>query len=73
MKIIGQQGARKICQFFYIFKSSNIHLKQLGMLVCAIFGLQAVMCLVTFCRQHLPGSLEVAHVVSIPDADVTGF
>lgn len=36
IKIIGQQGARKVCQLLYIFKSSNIHLKQLGMLVCAL-------------------------------------
>lgn len=43
------------------------------MLLCVIFGLQVVMCLVTFCRQHLPGSLKVAIVVSIRYVDVTDF
>lgn len=43
------------------------------MLVCVIFGLRAVVCLVTFCRQHLPGSLKVAVVVSIHHVDVTDF
>ena len=58
---------------FDTLKSPYIDLKQLGMLAGAIFGLRAVMCLVTFCWQHLPGSLRVASVLNIRHVDVTGF
>lgn len=73
IKIISQQGARETWAILFTLESSNICLKQLDILVCMSFGLRAVMCLVTFCRQHLPGSLKVAHAVSIHHVDVTGF
>lgn len=73
LKIIGQQGVREIWTIFYALKSSSVHLKHLGIRVCAVSGLQVVMCLVTFFRQHLPSSLKDTLAVSICCIDVRGF
>lgn len=65
LKIIDQQGVREIWTIFYALTSSDIHLKHLGMRVCAVSGLQVIMCPMTFCRWHLPGSLKDTLAVSI--------